>query len=289
MVCVSGAAVRLLCSTRGLGPAAKAPQNIFREPGAVNLNLNSCLTLLVLPVPRCPVDCCVNMGGGFLCPVLGVSCTHKNRGFSFSLIEHILLKICWVLVGYQEFPCEPAHSPEQKRFFFLLQVCLNGPTPENKQCLKISVETTRLISVFATQLSCPTLAPVSSAIGSDFGMASTAGVFSPGFTGIFPLFCLSSFSMVCAWHMCTWALGSGFLVMTDACRWRSHEKEKQLFLTSWKVVLVKDKDKLNQSGLTLGWLMESFPFSVSQHCRLTLIEILKWLNLFKCHYLDIKN
>ncbi|CAI9154305.1 unnamed protein product [Rangifer tarandus platyrhynchus] len=102
------------------------------------------------------------------------------------------------MVGYQEFPCEPAHSPEQKRFFFLLQVCLNGPTPENKQCLKISVETTRLISIFATQLSCPTPAPVSSAIGSDFGMASTAGVFSAGFTGIVPLFCLSGFGMVCA-------------------------------------------------------------------------------------------
>lgn len=150
----------------------------------------------------------------------------KTEAFPFLWKNIFCLKSCWVIIGYQEFPCEPARSPEQKRFFFLLQVCLNGPTPENTQCLKISVETTWLISVFATQLSCPTPAPVSSAIGSDFGMASTAGVFSPGFTGIFPLFCLTSFSMVCAWRMCTWALGSGFLVMTDACRWRSHGKEK---------------------------------------------------------------
>lgn len=55
------------------------------------MNLNSFLILLMLHVPRCPPGLCVEVGGEFLCPVLGASCSHKNESFFFSLIERILL------------------------------------------------------------------------------------------------------------------------------------------------------------------------------------------------------
>ena len=55
------------------------------------MNLNSFLILLMLYVPRCALGLCVEVGGEFLCPGLGASCSHKNGGFFFCLIECILL------------------------------------------------------------------------------------------------------------------------------------------------------------------------------------------------------
>ena len=103
------------------------------------------------------------------------------------------------MVDCQEFPCESAPSPEQKRFFFLPQVCLNGLTPKNKQMIEKSLLRPQ-DSFQSLKYGCLVLilALVSSALGSGFGMTSTAGVFNHGIIGVFPLFCLSSFSTLCA-------------------------------------------------------------------------------------------
>lgn len=78
------------------------------------------------------------------------------------------------MVGCQEFPCESAPSPEQKRFF-LPQVCLNGLTPKNTQMIEKSLLRPQ-DSFRSLQHGCLVLilALVSSALGSGSGVTSAA-------------------------------------------------------------------------------------------------------------------
>lgn len=80
--------------TSSEGPAKHLPRAWRCE-----LELELVARLLVLPVPRCPIDCWGIMGGGFLCPIFwGCRVLIKTEAFP-SLKEHILLKI--LLSGYR--------------------------------------------------------------------------------------------------------------------------------------------------------------------------------------------